>query len=181
MNKAQPLWILLNKIDRDNSSLLREFDFDRDKYPFFYLLHWNEKYPIQIQRKVALQSSNRSNYYFSSIDANEYSSTNKSEVFENKSFEQSQLEIIDNFLTTLPNLSKPKRGLLDSNEDSTSEMDYSDLDLNLPVSETFAKILIKQDKFESAIRIYEQLSLIKPEKSLYFASCILELKNKLTK
>ena len=31
MNKAQQLWFLLNKIDRDNTVILREFDSDREK------------------------------------------------------------------------------------------------------------------------------------------------------
>lgn len=181
MNKAQALWLLLNKIDRDNSSLLREYDLDREKYPFFFLLNWNEKYGQPIQRKVALQSINRTNYYFSTIDANEFTFFDKNQVLVNKSENHSQVEIIDNFLTSLPSITKPKRSSFDPNDDSLSKSDYSDLGLNLPVSETFAKILIKQEKFESAIRIYEQLCLIKPEKSLYFASHILELKNKLTK
>ena len=181
MNKAQTLWILLNKIDRDNSALLREFDFDRDKYPFFYLLNWNEKYSVSIQRKVALQSINRTNYFFSTVDANDFTISTKNDVADNISVSKSQQEIIDNFLISLPSISKPKRSTLETNEDSISENDYSNLGLNLPISETFAKILIKQEKFESAIRIYEQLSLIKPEESLYFATQILELKNKLTK
>ena len=145
------------------------------------MLNWNEKYSTKDQRKVALQSLNRTNYYFSILDANDYKNIKKEIDVHEDSLYSSQNEIIDSFLNKLPSISRPKRILEDPNDESNLESNFSDKDLSLPVSETFAKILIKQEKFESAIRIYEQLSLIKPEKSLYFATQILELKNQLTK
>jgi len=47
------------------------------------------------------------------------------------------------------------------------------------VTETMAKIFIQQEKYDKAISTYEKLSLLKPEKSAFFASQILELKNKI--
>ena len=41
-NKSQKLWFLLNRFDRSKEEELRFFDEDRIKYPFFYLLDWNE-------------------------------------------------------------------------------------------------------------------------------------------
>lgn len=48
-----------------------------------------------------------------------------------------------------------------------------------PVSETFARILERQGKFEKAISVYEQLILKNPEKTAYFASLIEDRKNKI--
>ena len=47
------------------------------------------------------------------------------------------------------------------------------------VTETMAKVYIQQEKFDKAIATYEKLSLLKPEKSVFFAAQIVELKNKI--
>ena len=47
------------------------------------------------------------------------------------------------------------------------------------VSETLAGILARQGAYDKAIRIYERLKLIYPEKSAYFASEIADLKKRL--
>ncbi|MCC5938773.1 MAG: hypothetical protein JJU34_15945 [Lunatimonas sp.] len=46
------------------------------------------------------------------------------------------------------------------------------------VSESFAKILVKQKKLVEAIAIYEKLQLKYPDKKAYFADCINELEKK---
>ena len=54
--------------------------------------------------------------------------------------------------------------------------------LNVPddlVSETLAKIYLKQEKFTEAIKVYEKLILIEPEKKTKFAGLIEEINKKL--
>ncbi|MHA8060801.1 hypothetical protein PQG22_05945 [Aquirufa beregesia] len=87
-----------------------------------------------------------------------------------------QLQVIDDFLQNLPSIARPKKNL---KEEDSDVLDLAELKNATPVSETFAKILERQEKYERAIEMYEKLSLIKPEKSLYFATRISELKHKL--
>jgi Flp pilus assembly protein TadD len=46
-------------------------------------------------------------------------------------------------------------------------------------TETLGKLLAKQGQYAKAIKVYEQLSLVNPEKSSSFAATIQELKQKL--
>ena len=52
-------------------------------------------------------------------------------------------------------------------------------DSAVPVSETLAKIYALQGNYPKAIEAYEQLSLINPEKKIFFADLIKELKKKI--
>lgn len=52
-------------------------------------------------------------------------------------------------------------------------------DSAVPVSETLAKIYALQGNYPKAIEAYEQLSLINPEKKIFFADLIRELKKKI--
>jgi hypothetical protein len=47
------------------------------------------------------------------------------------------------------------------------------------ITETMAEMLVKQEKYEKAIAAFEKLRLLKPEKSVFFATRISEIKNKL--
>ena len=169
-NKSQKLWFLLNRFDRSNAEEIVFFDEDRQKYPFFYLLDWNERYSKKMQRVVALKSSNRNQLYESIFDINSESILNKS------SKEVDQVQLIDQFLENLPQLTRSKKQGLDEPEE---EIDLSESVWIAPTSETFAIILEKQGKYTQAIEIYEKLSLSKPEKSHYFATRISELSLKI--
>ena len=168
--KSQKLWFLLNRFDRSKEDELQFFDEDKKKYPFFYLLDWNERFNRQAQRMVALKSSYRNQLYASIFDIEIESKGN----YVNSSLNQNQL--IDQFLEKLPSLTRVKKAGI---EEPEIEIDLSESSWNLPTSETFALILEKQGKYQQAIEVYEKLSLSKPEKSHYFATRISEVSLKI--
>jgi hypothetical protein len=172
MSNAQKLWFLLNKIDRSDQSELNQ---DKLIYPYFYFLHWNERYSILKQQRIALQSSRRK-LYFQSIYDIQGELDETTDPVPAEEIKALQVALIDQFILNQPTLAKPKRSDL---EDSPQE-DLSATEFSLPVSETVAILLTKQGKYLQAIELYEKLSLIKPEKRLYFASRISELQNLLT-
>ena len=83
-----------------------------------------------------------------------------------------QIEIIDQFIKAQPSI-KPKT-------DPASLGDLSDIKsgefADNIVSETLAKILIRQGKKEKAIEVYKKLIWKFPQKKVYFAAQIEELK-----
>lgn len=173
MSKAQKLWFLLNKIERADQ---QDLAIDKSAYPFFYLLHWNERFSLLKQQKIALQSTQRKHYFQSIFDVSAETTERLMEVIPAEEIKAIQDSIIDQFILNQPTLSKPKRS---SDEDEPVE-DLAAVEFTLPVSETIAILLTKQGKYLQAIELYEKLSLIKPEKRLYFASRISELQNLLT-
>ena len=170
LNKSQRLWYLLNRFDRENESVMNGLMKDQDRYPFFYLLNWNSKQGKSQLKKTALRSPLRAQFYSTHHDAPEINSPLESGT--------KQIDIINQFLENLPTLTKSKKSSVA--EDTEPSVDLADKVWTPPVSETFAIILVKQQKYQQAIEIYEQLILAKPEKRLYFASRISELQQNLT-
>ncbi|RVU26731.1 hypothetical protein EOJ36_01680 [Sandaracinomonas limnophila] len=177
MEKAKQLWFLLNKIDRNKPEVFQEFTIDKEEYPFFYLLNWNEQPTDEIKRKVALQSLNRFQLRKSLQDSYkiEFSKEEANEIAIPK---VNQSELIDLFLENLPVISKLKKNEIVIEE---PEIDLAKQNFDFPVSETFAKILLKQGKFELALEVFKQLSLKFPEKKVYFADLIEQVEQKINK
>ncbi|GAB4464223.1 MAG: tetratricopeptide repeat protein [Bacteroidales bacterium] len=87
--------------------------------------------------------------------------------------------LIDQFLDNAPSLSRIKVDPGTANEDLTEQLTPPE-ELEV-VSESLAKLYYKQGYFDKALKMYEKLILKYPEKSIYFASSIQEIKNKLDK
>ena len=82
---------------------------------------------------------------------------------------KSQAELINQFIESNPSISTPeKTGFFDPVDFAKHSLEEHD-DL---ASETLAKIYLKQGNTRKAIKIYERLSLLYPEKSTFFAAQI---------
>jgi len=92
-------------------------------------------------------------------------------------------ELIDQFIKTKPTI---ERQLDEENEDATNEpvKDISETSVKEHegfMTDTLAKIYLKQKKYEKAKTVYEKLSLKYPEKSAYFAGQIKEIQEYINK
>lgn len=89
--------------------------------------------------------------------------------------EKQNAAIIDKFIKEKPSIQKPTTEFY-----SPSKMAMRSItDDGEFVSETLAQIHVKTKNYEKAVKVYEKLSLIYPEKSNYFAEIIKSLKTKL--
>ena len=134
-----------------------------------------------IEKKENLKKTGTYEQYDSNISQtdNSYSFTNwfnyldqaKLQKSEESAADQRRLrdsELIDSFIRTQPTII-PKKEKLEEQEDISEA--YVKPDDNL-MTETLAKIYIKQGYYSRAIYAYEKLSLKYPEKSSYFATQI---------
>ncbi len=91
---------------------------------------------------------------------------------------KAKVDLLDSFVEKLPDLKKQSRQAAASKSASVNnpvpEREESD-GLGM-VTETLAKVYIKQKHYKKAIQAYEILKLKYPEKSSFFASQILEIK-----
>ncbi len=94
-----------------------------------------------------------------------------SAITEARQKEISNAELIDNFITGKPKIIPSKESIsnLDISSDSVKEDEGF-------ITDTLARIYVKQGYYSKAIFAYEKLSLKYPEKSSYFAGQINEIK-----
>lgn len=85
-------------------------------------------------------------------------------------------DIIDRFIAEEPTISRPKSEFFSPPKKAKESLDEN----AIPVSETLAKIYAAQGNYPKAIHVYHQLMLAFPEKKLFFAVRIDELKKKIT-
>jgi len=114
--------------------------------------------------------------------------SNKNDTSSKLDDEKSRIEdLVNQFLKDDPKISRISKEK-EAEEDTKEKKEFyspikkakESLDLqSMPVSETLAKIFALQGNFPKAIFAYEQLILINPEKKIFFASQIEELKKKL--
>ena len=88
--------------------------------------------------------------------------------------EFSQAELIDKFIRDNPRI------IPHEIEESDRDDAFAGLPPENMVSETLAEIYAEQSIYDKAIECYEKLILLEPEKSIYFAGLIDNVKNKKT-
>jgi hypothetical protein len=82
-------------------------------------------------------------------------------------------EIISRFIESEPKITRPQKEFFNP----VNYARQSAVDNETIVSETLAAIFLRQGHKEKAIKVYEKLSLVFPEKSAYFADLIKKIKS----
>ncbi len=85
---------------------------------------------------------------------------------------RSDTELIESFIENQPSITKGNVDFFDPSEAAKKSLEFN----TGIISETLAKIHLKQGNISEAIKIYQQLSLKYPEKSSYFANQIKNIK-----
>ncbi len=119
------------------------------------------------------------------VESKKLSFTEWISISQNKSFNNIEFSkntndwnIIDSFLNNDPNISQIEKSTPKSMIDLASENIFSDEEL---MTETLAKIFIKQEKYDKALQAFKILSLKYPEKNALFALQISQIKSLINK
>jgi len=94
-----------------------------------------------------------------------------------RNIQDEQLAIIEQFIKKEPRIQPTRQGDTIVEVEDLSE---SSTTLNGPlVTESYAKILSRQGRFQQAIEVYKKILVKNPEKSAYFAKKIADLEKKM--
>jgi tetratricopeptide (TPR) repeat protein len=94
-----------------------------------------------------------------------------------RNIQDEQLAIIEQFIKKEPRIQPTRQGDTIVEVEDLSE---SSTTLNGPlVTESYAKILSRQGRFQQAIEVYKKILVKNPEKSAYFAEKIADLEKKM--
>ena len=105
-----------------------------------------------------------------SREENTVDATENKEISESELEKKKKIEIIDKFIEANPKISPVKNTPITVVSERTSS------DTSYLMTETLAKVYLEQKKYQKAIQAYEILILKYPEKNLFFADRILDIK-----
>ncbi|MFD2521722.1 hypothetical protein [Emticicia soli] len=93
-----------------------------------------------------------------------------------RNIQEEQLALIEQFIKKEPRIQPIRTNIPPEEVEDLSERSTT---MNSPLfTESYAKILSRQGRFEQAIEVYHKLIAKNPEKSTYFADKIMELEKK---
>ena len=128
----------------------------------------SEPEPIEPDMNANSNESYPFTAWFDHLNATENISSNE-EISKNAT---SNFDLIDKFLTEEPRIKpKPVENIVQEDISTSGTEEHEEF-----ITDTLAKIYLKQGNYLKAIAAYEKLSLKFPEKSSYFASQIEEIK-----
>jgi hypothetical protein len=107
-------------------------------------------------------------------DVKDYNFSHLPDLTEESDYAQSKEALINKFIEEEPRIEAPRKAEF---FDAVDYAKHGLEDTQEIVSETLAKVHLKQGFPEKAIKIYERLSLVYPEKSSYFAARIEKIRN----
>jgi len=128
--------------------------------------------PKEIKQKSAIDINNLSFTDWLKHVGDEAIEIKYSEKAEEKTTNLSAAELIDKFIKEEPKITRPKTEFF--NPVNMAKQSVAD-DITL-VSETLAKIYVLQGNYSKALQAYENLRLKYPEKRLYFAAQIKQIR-----
>ncbi len=139
-----------------------------------------EEHKTEESIKVAAEKVEISNLSFSDwlkhIDDDSIIEAKETEKTAEKNQNLSPAELVDKFIKEEPKIARPKAEFF--NPVNIAKQSVAD-DITL-VSETLAKIYVLQGNYNKALQAYESLRLKYPEKRLYFAAQIKQIRKLIT-
>lgn len=111
----------------------------------------------------------------SSFSMDEYPVKSDPENSAPEANEDSKIDLIDQFIKVNPSI-QPGIGNITERNEKSELKDEGEFENDEYITETLSKIYLKQGHYQKAIDSFERLSLKFPEKSVYFAQQIEEIK-----
>lgn len=154
----------IEQSERNREKLLRKLALDRQSFPDYFDESKDEENPDELSRYFEA-------YLLDTVPESKDEENKDSKVQNARASGKEPLDLIDRFIANQPKISR-------INKDTAAPPSYKESDSDLDsgfITETLAKIYLKQKHYEKAIHAYKNLSLKYPEKNIYFADRIREI------